>query len=123
MPRLNPSRRYSILPPTRAEFWFKKWFLGVCCSLSLVVYGLHSILSQSSYAIGKTCRTLVFVKVLGFQAVLMGVAFIGFGVALFSGCCTPYSKRLSEFEDLGLAMGLLMMVVGIGWCSWIFLAG
>ena len=111
-----------IFPPSPTEFWITRWFFGIACSLSFLAYGLYSILSRNSYAVGLArFYGIVFVEVSGLQAALMGMAYIGIALALFSKCYAPYSKRLSGYDEYGGAFGLLVAIIGIGWCSWIFL--
>jgi hypothetical protein len=116
--------RESILPSHPTDFWIKRWFFGVGISCMLNVIGVASLVFQHSYAIGSAGRShSTLVEVFGFQAILMGVAYLGLGLSLFSYAFAPYSDRLSAFSEYGIAVGLPIAAVGMMWCSWIFLTG
>lgn len=115
--------RDSILPPHPTDFWIKRWLFGIALPGALVCYGVYSLITEHSYAIARAFNRIEFVEVSGFQATLMGIAYIGAALALFSYCYAPYSERFCGVSDYGLAAGLLGTMIGVGWCSWIFLAG
>jgi hypothetical protein len=115
--------RDSILPPHATDFWIKRWFFGVILPTLFLIFGMYSILTEHSYAMGRTYRRLSLVEVTGFQAILMGVAFLGGALALFSYCYVTDSERFSSISKYGVAGGLFCAAVGVCWCSWIFLAG
>jgi hypothetical protein len=116
-----------MLPEHPTDFWIRRWFFGVGVSFSLIICGVSSLILQHSYAIGKIGRwgygKWVVVEVYGFQAVLMGLAYLGLGVALFSYAYAPYSEKFAAMENYGMAGGLFVATIGVCGCTWIFLAG
>jgi hypothetical protein len=112
------------LPPIAdADFWWVRYAGGLVAPLLLALWGGYSVLSQHSYAIWALRARIRFVPVTGEQAVLMGVAYLGVGIALFANCYAQYHQKMAYYYQWILAPGALMAGGGILWCSSIFLFG
>lgn len=70
-----------ILPEHPADFWTKKWLLGVVLPVPVWLYGSYSILTRHSYAMEMRNH---WVPVVGWQAVFAGIFLVGLGLVLFS---------------------------------------
>lgn len=109
-----------ILPEHSADFWTKKWLLGVVLPVPMWLYGSYSILTRHSYAMEMRNH---WVPVVGWQAVFAGIFLVGLGLVLFSNCYAPYSRWFSRWSDWGTCVGLVATVVGITVAEWSFLFG
>ena len=111
---MNPE---SILPQHSSDFWIKRWILGLALSSGTAVWGLVSIVQRHSYALAGGNRQIEFIEVSGFEAIVTGIGYLGLALALFSYAYAPYSKRFSHFSEYGFVIGLLVALVGIGFCA------
>lgn len=114
--------RTSILPLSSTDFWIKRWFFGVAVSSALLFSGILSIALRHSFLIAGDYHKLRLIEVFGFQAMLAGIGYLGFALALFSHAFAPYSKRWHGWSEYGTACGLIFALAGLGWCSWLILA-
>jgi hypothetical protein len=110
-----------LLPLNDTDFWWLRYVLGVAVPAALTAWGVYSIVTLHSYAIGRMGRGIQFIPVKGEQAILMGVAYIGVAVMLFSNCYAQYHESMGFYYQWLLASGALMTTVGVLWCSWLFL--
>jgi hypothetical protein len=110
--------RDSILPDHPTDFWLKRWVLGGAVALCAVSYGLYAILTQQAYAYEYRHK---LVAVSGGQAMLVGLFFLGLGLALFSNYHAPYSRWCAPLHHPGTCLGLVLCVIGIVGAEFAFL--
>jgi len=103
--------------------WWAKYLGGVVVPILFAFAAAHAFATGHSFAIGKMFMRIVFVPVYGFQAFLMGSAFIGASLAFFAYCFMRYDERLCAFYEYVLGLALLATAVSLGWCSAIFFTG
>jgi hypothetical protein len=114
------------MPPTTndADFWWLRYFCGLVLPLGLAVLGAYSLIFLHSYApFDGHHRDFHFVSVYGRQALAMGVAYLGLSLTLFGNCYAQYHARMVYIYQWIAGPGALMLIVGISWCSWIYIAG
>jgi hypothetical protein len=108
----------SLLPIGDTDFWWLRYGLGIAAPIPLSVWGVYSIVTQHSYTYG---RRIGIIPVHGEQAVLIGLACIGFALILFSNCYAQFHKTMGFFYQWILALGVLLGGGGILWCNALFL--
>jgi hypothetical protein len=110
------------MPPTKtdSDFWWLRYFCGLALPIPLALYGVFSMITRHSYTFW---RRSGFVPVTGFQAVLVGMAYLGLALILFANCYAQYHEKMAYHYQWFLAPGAILTVVGSLWCTWIFIAG
>ena len=107
-----------IIPDHPTDSWIKKWFLGLVIAIPSFIYGSYCIVTQHSYAVQSRGHT---VPIDGFQAVFMGLFYIGLGLFLFSNYFAVSSSSFSPFIYLGTCTGLVLVLIGITVAEWTFI--
>lgn len=107
--------------------WSNAWWgwllLGLITPPILACCALVSFWKGSAYAIGLLKSEIKFVPVLGFQADLMALAYLGAAIAAFAYGYARHSPRLSQRYEGILLAGLVICAVGVAGCSAIFYTG
>jgi hypothetical protein len=113
-----------MLPQSDTDFWWMRYGLGVIAPLVSTAWGLCSIVTQHSYVLlRRGPSVLAFMPVHGLQAILVGIAFLGLALALFSNFYGQYHEKMAYYYQWPMACGLVLMIGGSLWSSWIFIAG
>lgn len=101
---------------TESEYQWKKWG-GKLLAIGLTIYGCWSIVIRESVLLG-----VGFIEVVGLNAIIVGVGYIGLGLFVFGRCFVPYSQSLYKFEDFFQRIGMLLFVIGVlGGYGYLFL--
>jgi hypothetical protein len=108
-----------MLPLNDTDFWWLRYGLGIGLPVPMALAGFYSIITQHSYVYW---RRGGFVSIHGFQAVVMGVAYIGIALMLFANCYLQYHEKWAYHYQWHLGIGATMTAVGALWCMWIFIA-
>jgi hypothetical protein len=103
--------------------WWAKMGFGIAAPAAFALAGVAALILGKAYAVGWLGRRLSFLAVEGFPARLMAGAYLGTALALFAAYYARSDRRWNPFADLLLGIGLLVVLVGLGWCAWLVLTG
>ena len=103
--------------------WWGRLIFGIILPPIFIICFIVSLVTKSAFAIGYTRFKINFVPVDGLQAILMAFGYLGIGISLFAFGYARYSERLSSIYEYILLPGLLLTLITLGWCSFIFYTG
>ncbi len=109
----------SLLPMSDTDFWWLRYGLGIGASVPFALFGAYSVITRHSYVYQ---RGIGFVTVHDTQAVIIGVAYLGIALMFFANCYLQYHPKAGFYYQWPLGLGAILTIIGVGWCSWIFLA-
>jgi hypothetical protein len=114
----------SQLPLNDTDFWWLRYVCGIALPIIFAAFGIYSLLTQHSLApFDGMHRGFNFVIVHGRLALASGLTYLGLGIVLFGNCFAQYHDKMGFYYERFVGPGALMLIIGVGWCSWIYLAG
>ncbi|HUB67028.1 MAG TPA: hypothetical protein VL981_06040 [Candidatus Methylacidiphilales bacterium] len=114
------------VPIYELSFWWSRYLGGIAVPAVFALGGICSILTRHSYVLVSRFPAFatqwmpVWMPVEGEQAILAGVAYLGFALMFFAQCHAQYHEKMVFYSDRLLALGALLAGGGYLWCLWIF---
>jgi hypothetical protein len=110
-----------LLPLCNTDFWWLRYFCGLALPVGFTVLGIYSLISRHSYApIDGIHRGIYFTSVYGWQAIAMGVTYLGLALTLFGNCYAQYHEKMAYYYEWFAGPGALTLSAGFIWFLWTF---
>ena len=103
--------------------WWTKYSEGIALPIVCALLAIAGIAFKHTYAIAGDYFTIWFVPISGDQAAIMGIGYIGFGIAAFSHGYCRYDEKFYFLYWPLLAAGLVTAAVFTVWCATAFYTG
>jgi hypothetical protein len=109
-----------LLPLNDTDFWWLRYFCGIALPACFATFGIYSLISHHSISpIDGIHRGIYFTSVYGWQAVAMGVTYLGCALTLFGNCYAQYHEKMAYYYEWFAGTGALTVTAAI-WFLWTF---
>jgi hypothetical protein len=106
----------SQLPLNNTDFWWLRYFCGLVLALGFGLLAIYSLTSLHSYSpIDGIHRGIYFTSVYGWQAVAVGVTYLGVAFMLFGNCYAQYHEKMGYYYQWIAGTGALTFAASFIW--------